>query len=162
VWVILVGRFRILLTMGPTATHVVGIRIFSLYTANEELGIRTDGIRVGHAADVVGRLARGGCCVAMMRDSASTANHCQPWLCPHKLCPCLFDRDRLSRSVSHLFGAVGVLPQSATGVNLLHTVPHPSAVLYPGPRRALAKLRMRCLTSGFVRLSVLRRLGWGS
>jgi len=49
----------------------------------------------------------------------------------------------------------------ATGVNLLQTVPHPSAVLYPGPRRAPAKLRMRCLTSGFVRLSVLRRLGWG-
>jgi len=86
VWVPLVGRFRILLTIGSMVTHVVedwndamrcGIRIFSQCTVNQKLGIRTDG-HVAYAADVVGRLARGDRCVAMMRDSASTAN--QPWL----------------------------------------------------------------------------------
>jgi len=91
VWVPLVGRFRILLTMGSMMMHVVedwndgmrsGIRIFSQCTVNQKLGIRTDG-HAAYAAGVVGRLARGDRCVAMMRDSASTANHCQPWF--HKL-----------------------------------------------------------------------------
>jgi len=67
VWVILVGRFRVLLMMGSMVMYVVedrndgmrsGIRIFSQCTVNQKLGIRTNG-HVAYAADVVGRLARG-------------------------------------------------------------------------------------------------------